>query len=179
MSLLINIGVASENPVKVSAVREVFKRVFPEKQIVCQGYSVASGVQEQPCSDEETKQGAYNRLVAMKNNHPNLDYWVTIEAGIDHIEHQLVTFAYFVLATSKEIHWGRSASLPLPNHMLEQLQQGVELGSILDKQFNQVNVKQNAGAMGLLTNHLTNRQATYEHGLLLLCAPLLNPQIYA
>ena len=55
MSLLINIGLLPKILSKYRRFEQFFRGFFPEKQIICQGYSIASGVQEQPCSDEETK----------------------------------------------------------------------------------------------------------------------------
>ncbi|WP_337236846.1 DUF84 family protein, partial [Salmonella enterica] len=54
--------IASQNPAKVNAVRSAFSTVFPDQEWEFIGVSVPSEVADQPMSDEETKQGALNRV---------------------------------------------------------------------------------------------------------------------
>ena len=56
------IFVGSANPVKVNAVLAAAIETWLD--VEAQGFSVESGVSDQPFSDEETKQGAINRAKA-------------------------------------------------------------------------------------------------------------------
>ncbi len=51
--------VGSDNPVKINAVRQALRVKFPDVKII--GTAVESEVSEQPFTDEETREGAYNR----------------------------------------------------------------------------------------------------------------------
>ncbi len=54
--------VGSDNPVKIGAAKNVFKRFFSDVDV--DGVKVDSRVCEQPLSLEETKRGALNRCLA-------------------------------------------------------------------------------------------------------------------
>ena len=52
------VAVGSKNPVKVNSVRNAFAANFPGSDLEVVGYSVPSGVDDQPCGDVQTRQGA-------------------------------------------------------------------------------------------------------------------------
>ena len=54
--------ITSKNPVKINAVKEGFKKMFPKEEFVVEGVSIPSGVADQPMSNEETMLGAKNRV---------------------------------------------------------------------------------------------------------------------
>ena len=109
------IVVTSHNPVKVAAVREAFLTQFSGADIELTPLGVASGVSDQPMSDEETRAGARNRVNNAKREIPDADYWVGLEGGLDTFDGQLMAFAWMVIAGRKgRISETRSATLPLP-----------------------------------------------------------------
>ncbi len=55
------IVIASKNPVKINATLAGFQKMFPEETFEIESISVLSGVNDQPRSDTETFQGAWNR----------------------------------------------------------------------------------------------------------------------
>ena len=73
------IGVTSESKIKVEAVRSVYFQLGIKAEIT--GYSTSSGVGEQPV-EQETFQGARNRLFDLKNKVGGLDIIISIENGI-------------------------------------------------------------------------------------------------
>lgn len=75
--------VASLNPAKINAVKSAFTEVFPEQDFSFDGVSVASEVPDQPMSNDETKQGAINRVRNAKSEVTDADYYVGLEAGIE------------------------------------------------------------------------------------------------
>ncbi len=54
---------------------------------------VPSDVADQPLSDEETLEGAINRVENAKTAYPNADLWMGIEGGVTIIEGELAAFA--------------------------------------------------------------------------------------
>ena len=150
------IFVGSLNPVKINAALNTLSDTL-EHDFDAQGMSVPSGVPDQPMNEDETRLGAINRVKAMLAHHQGglTDAWyVAIEGGVDVFEDGPATFAY--VAIYHEGHWSvtRSASLPLPVSVYQALQRGEELGPVMDKLFDTVNIKQKGGAIGLLTlNH--------------------------
>ena len=167
------IAVASANPAKITAVRDCFIEVFPEIHCEVQGYAVPSGVADQPMNSEETLLGAQNRIQALKKIQ-QADFYVSIEAGLDHG----FTFAWMLIEHQGKQGMARSASLMLPPAALQQLQQGAELGDVMDLMFGTNNIKQAGGAIALLTGHRLSRSSVYQQALILALIPFLQPDLF-
>ncbi|HEY0921421.1 inosine/xanthosine triphosphatase [Rheinheimera pacifica] len=168
------IVVASANPAKIRAVQDALAQVFNGKTLQCSGQSTDSGVPAQPMNSEETLQGALNRLQAVAAASPGADYYVAIEAGLDGD----CSFAWIVIAHQDRISKTRSASLPIPPAALMALQQGEELGDVIDLMFAQHNIKQQGGAIAMLTNHLLTRSGVYQQAIILAMIPFIQPQLF-
>lgn len=154
--------IASHNPVKIGSVQDAFGVFLPNGNDTFEGVSVPSGVAEQPLSDQETWQGAHNRALAAAALHPQADYCVGLEGGIDTLHEQVSTFAWIVVRRQDgAISQSRSTSLPLPQEITDWIDQGLELGHACDRVFNTENVKQKGGAIGLLTHDIYSRRSTY------------------
>ncbi|WP_166838011.1 inosine/xanthosine triphosphatase [Rheinheimera pleomorphica] len=169
-----NIVVASANPAKISAVQLAFSQIFAGQTLACRGQSTASGVAAQPMSSEETLQGALNRLQAITTAVPGADYYVALEAGLDGD----CSFAWIAISHQGRISKTRSASLPLPPAALLAIQQGEELGDVMDLMFAQRNIKQQGGAIAMLTNHLLTRSGVYQQAIILAMIPYMQPQLF-
>lgn len=166
--------VASLNPAKIDAVKSAFNAVFPQQEFHFQGVNVPSGVADQPMSNQETYQGARNRVANAKQSASG-DYYVGLEAGVENG----VTFAWMVIESDTQRGESRSASMMLPPKVAEQLSHDVELGNIMDKEFNTENIKQKGGSIGLLTQHQLTRSSVYHQALILALIPFSNPNHYA
>lgn len=177
MSAAIQIRVGSTNPVKVNAVKTAFSAAFPNNVIECIATDAPSEVAAQPMTEQETLQGAMNRVMFCQQF--TADYYVAIEGGVDNFSYGAATFAFVVIANAHEQHVGRGANLPLPASIYQSLLEGKELGPLMDELFNTHNIKQKGGAIGLLTNGLANREGNYHHALLLALAPFLHPTLFA
>lgn len=173
----INVLVGSMNPVKIQASKYALNQLFPNANIHCQGSHAPSGVAEQPMTKEETLQGAINRVEYCQNNTNGLtaDLFIAIEGGVDNFSHGPATFAYVVIAHKSQHLIGCSALLPLPPMIYQALNEGEELGTVMDRLFNTDNIKQKGGAIGLLTQGAATRESIYTQALILAMAPLLYP----
>ncbi|ABC27356.1 uncharacterized conserved protein [Hahella chejuensis KCTC 2396] len=169
--------VASVNPVKVNAARNGFNRCFPGLQIQCIGAPTESGVASQPLTDDETLQGALNRVQAAREVHPSADYWVSFEGGVDRIRSQLFAVAWVAVGHRDDISYARSAALPLPQAVVEMMDQGMELGEANDRLFGTQNSKQQTGAIGLLTRDLLSRESLYADTLILALTRFTLPEV--
>jgi len=177
MSRLIKIIVGSQNPVKVKAAETTFRQFYLDAQIQCLGVQAPSGVAEQPMTEQETLSGAENRVLFCQQHH-QAHFYVAMEGGVDMFTHGAATFAYVVIADHQQKSVGRGANLPLPTHVYEALEQGQELGDVMDDLFNTQNIKQKGGAIGLLTRNMATRESNYTHALTLAMAPMLNPELF-
>ncbi|MBC3767243.1 inosine/xanthosine triphosphatase [Neptunicella marina] len=173
----LSVVVGSTNPVKVSAVKNTFELLFSDSEIECQGVKAPSGVDEQPMTEHETLLGAKNRVEYCSAHYP-ADFSVAIEGGVDCFEYGAATFAFVVIKQGDRLVTGRSANLPLPTSIYQDLAMGEELGPLMDKLFNTQNIKQKGGAIGLLTNGHATRGSSYEQAIIHAMAPFLHAERY-
>lgn len=171
------IVVASNNPVKGKAVLSGFQRLFPQEKWKVQSVDASSGVAHQPMSDMETRQGALNRARHAQKNQPLADFWVGIEGGVEELNGDMLAFAWIVIVSKTRSGSSRSGSFLLPKKVADLVRKGLELGEADDLFFGRKNSKQNNGAIGLLTQDVINREALYEHAVILALVPFKNPDI--
>ncbi len=169
---------ASTNPVKVRAVQQAFTQAFPEASITVLGHKAASGVPDQPMTDEETKLGALNRLADIRTQVPDADFWASLEGGVCPMDGSLEAFGWMAVQGGSRVSTARSASFPLPSAAVRALRQGEELGPVMDQLFAEHNTKHKGGAVGLLTNGLVSRQQLYVQPLLFALIPFLHPPLF-
>ncbi|MFT5235565.1 MAG: inosine/xanthosine triphosphatase [Shewanella sp.] len=176
----IQVVVGSTNPVKIQAAKLALEQLFPSSEIQCNGYHAPSGVAEQPMTADETLKGAINRVEHCQSAQKmtKADLYIAIEGGVDNFTYGPATFAYVVIAHNSQRLVGRSALLPLPPIVYNALNQGEELGDVMDRLFNTKNIKQQGGAIGLLTQGAATRESIYTQALILAMAPLLNDELY-
>ncbi|MBO7925354.1 inosine/xanthosine triphosphatase [Pseudoalteromonas sp. K222D] len=177
MSQPLKVIVGSKNPVKINAAKCIFSMYFPECDIDCQGVNAPSGVPDQPIGEEQTRIGAQNRVNYCKE-HYQAHYYVAMEGGAEQFSYGAATFAYVVIDNAVNQVVGRSSNLPLPQILYNALLNGAELGNVMDKAFNTTNIKQQGGAIGLLTNNHATRESTYTQALTLAMAPFLHSALY-
>ena len=169
------IVVASTNPVKIRATAEAFGSMLSDTDIVVDGVSAASGVPDQPMSDEETRRGAKNRALNAMQTVPDADFWVGIEGGIEIIGENLMTFAWIHLRRGDgRSGEARTVSLTLPPKIRQLIDDGLELGEANDRVFDTSNSKQAGGAFGLLTGGRYTRESVYTEAVTVALVPVLN-----
>lgn len=178
MTETLRILVGSKNPVKINAARSIFSLYYPAMTIDFQGVDAPSQVPDQPIGEDETRIGAENRVLYCQQYH-QADFYVAMEGGAEQFSYGPATFAFVVIANNQQRVIGRSSNLPLPLSLYNALLQGKELGDVMDNAFNTSNIKQQGGAIGLLTNHHATRESTYTQALTLAMAPFLHPALYA
>lgn len=174
----LRVVIGSRNPVKINAVRNALAAYFPEHEITAQGVDAPSQVADQPMTSKETRDGAVNRLRYCQQHFPDADFYSAIEGGVDCFEDGAATFAYLAIARGDNLSVGRSANMPIPNMVYKALEEGAELGPLMDKLFNTSNVKQKGGAIGLLTKGLETRESSYTHAMHLAISPLVHNDPY-
>ncbi|MCG6187934.1 inosine/xanthosine triphosphatase [Maribellus maritimus] len=172
----IKIVVASENPVKINAVKEGFLVFYSAIEV--ESIKVGSGVPDQPVSDLETKLGAHNRAVGAKQKIPDANFWVGIEGGIEHSEKGTTAFAWIVVLSENGSGEARTTTFLLPPAIANLVKNGRELGAAIDVVFNRENSKQKQGAVGLLTKNEISRTQLYIQAVQLALIPFINPDLF-
>lgn len=172
---------ASTNPAKLEAVELAFSAIFPHEEFQFFSAAAASGVSRQPCSDEETRSGAWNRASAVRVSHPEADFWVGIEGGVEALrteEAKMSAFCWVVIHGAERTGQARSGMFILPDKVSRLIMAGMEMGEADDLVFGQKNSKQGPGGVGLLTRGVLTRSAYYAQAIQLALIPFLNPELY-
>jgi inosine/xanthosine triphosphatase len=153
--------VASENPIKIAVAKRAFAGVYPDENFEFVAVKSESGVSDQPMN-EETEQGASNRLNFIRDLMPEADFWISQEGGIYEDGERLYNRAWIAVCDKAGYVATSSTSLfYLPPRITQYIREGMELGVANDVFFNSVNSKQGIGAIGFLTDGLIDREAYY------------------
>ncbi|CAM3248281.1 Non-canonical purine NTP phosphatase [Klebsiella spallanzanii] len=161
---------ATTNPAKIQAILQAFNEIFGEGSCHIESVSVESGVPEQPFGSEETRAGARNRVANARRAQPNADFWVAIEAGID----EGSTFSWVVIDDGSLRGEARSATLPLPQTILEKVLAGEALGPVMSQHTGIDEIGRKEGAIGVFTAGKLTRSSVYHQAVVLALSPFHN-----
>lgn len=170
--------VASKNPLKLQATQDGFTRMFPDGNFTFAGHSVASGVPDQPLTDQETLQGALNRARGAQALEPTAAYWVGLEGGVHTVDGETQAFAWIVvLGRDGTMGRGRTGTFFLPQETTRLLRDGLELGDADNQLYDKTNSKHQTGTVGILTGDLITRRSYYAEAVVLALIPFKNTQL--
>jgi len=178
--LKILLGSNSEH--KLKAVKETFKEVYPDTQIMVKGVKVTSGINEQPVGLKEIFQGAQNRAQEAKRlAQEAYDFIIGIENGILPIETGEGTMWFdvgLVIAENKKGQQGfaLSSGVVFPSWAVEEAQKRgfatTTVGTILFERNN----GDRTDPQSLLTNQLVSRTAMLKQALMIALGELQQKQ---
>lgn len=164
---------ATTNPSKIQAILQAFDDIYGEGSCHIESVAVDSGVPEQPFGSVETRTGARQRVINSRNVRPEADFWVAIEAGID----EGSTFSWVVIENKIQRGEARSATLPLPKVILEEVQTGAALGPVMSTYTGIDEIGRKEGAIGVFTAGKLTRSSVYHQAVVLALSPFHN-EIY-
>ncbi|MGH7619982.1 MAG: inosine/xanthosine triphosphatase [Gemmatimonadaceae bacterium] len=169
--------VGSTNPVKIGAVRAVLGPLAPHATI--DGIAATSTVPDQPFGDDETIRGAIARARAALAA-AGADLGVGIEGGVvDEPGGDMRTCAWAAIVDARgRTGVGGSLAMTLPPRVAEMIRGGTELGHAMDALVGEHDTKRGAGAVGILTQGLVDRQRAYETLIAYALAPFLSARHY-
>jgi len=170
------IGVGSGNPVKRRAVEQALESGREEASadgfdssdecylsadlgpVTVEPVSVSSGVSEQPIGHAETIAGAENRADAVLDA-DEYDLAVGIEGGVARFEGADGRFLVMWAVVSDGTRAGRGAgpSLELPAPIAARIENGEELGPVMDDVLDATGTARRGGAAGAFTNGRVDR----------------------
>ena len=168
--------VGSKNPVKIKAVENVFRKVFGNVEV--HSVEVDSGVSHTPSSWDEIARGAINRA---KNalQKISVDFGVGLEGGYEKTRFGVfMTGAVAIIDKDGRLGISKCNGILLPKRVVEKLEQGEELGDIMDELQGVKNTKQKWGAVGFFTKNYSNRQESFEFAVLCALARFLRKELY-
>lgn len=172
-----SIAIGSINPVKIGAVRAILAPLAPDASI--EGVAVASTVADQPFGDDETIRGALARATAARVA-LGAELGVGIEGGVvAQADGSMRTCAWAAIVDGNgRSGVGGSLAMSLPARVAGMIRDGIELGHAMDRFVGAHDTKRGAGAVGILTAGLVDRQRAYEVLVSYALAPFLTPELY-
>ncbi|ASJ03377.1 NTPase [Thermococcus profundus] len=174
------VAVGSTNPAKVEAVREVFREIYGEVEVV--PVEVDSGVPDQPVGLEETVKGAINRATRAIAK-TEADFGVGIEAGLYPVPETITGYmdVQFCAVVDSEgrITLGHGPGFEYPPGVVGRVfGEGVEVGIAMGELVNDPELKRKIGAIGVLTHGRLVRKELNKLAVLMALVPRLNPEWY-
>jgi inosine/xanthosine triphosphatase len=170
------VTVGSGNPVKVRAVREVFRAIGFPAQV--RGLRVTTDVSDQPF-DQEAVRGAMNRARAALGEG---DYGVGIEAGLvwspelsDYFDVQYCA----VVDRSGRVTVGHGPGFAYPPKVLEKVKAGSTVGEAMARLTGIRGIGSKQGAIGYLTEGRLDRQRLTESAVLMAMVPRIRRDLYS
>lgn len=167
-----HVAVGSTNPVKVQATERALERYDPS--VV--GIAVDSGVAEQPTGQRETVTGAKTRARrALERS--DADWGVGLEGGVARIDGAdgLYLIMWAAVTDGERDGLGSGPSLRLPTTVAERLEQGAELGPVMNDLLGTTDIAETDGAAGALTDGLTDRTVALAAAVSCAAGPFVTP----
>jgi inosine/xanthosine triphosphatase len=139
---------------------------------------VPSGVGDMPLGERAIRDGALARArAALAGTDAEIAFGLEGGAVIEG-DHAWLTGHVIALTRdgrTGEASWGR---MLLPIAAAERIQNGDELGDVIDDLFGANQSKRHAGAIGLLTEGAVSRTDAFADHVAMACAPFLHPELY-
>jgi len=169
------VNVGSTNPVKVRAVRNVFRTLFPMP--IVKTVAVESRVPEQPF-EALAVEGAVNRA---REAIGRADYGVGIEAGLlwseaahDYLDVQFCA----VIDKLGRVTLGHGPGFAYPPSVIERVKAGRTVGEAMEELTGRKGIGRTTGAIGYLTEDRMDRTRLTEAAVLMAMVPRIRKGLY-
>lgn len=171
--------IATKNPTKIEGARRAFSHFYNDLEI--EGIPVSSDVSDEPVN-HELFLGAKNRVSNLKKyakeNNIYADYYISIESGITN---QLGTWLIINMSVIEDnngkISIGSSSGFPVPDRYVEEIISS-DLGKLMDRIFNETELRSKQGGVALLTNDVITRYDLTEQSFVMALTRFVNGSIW-
>ena len=172
------VAVGSKNPAKIQSTQLAFEQIFPNEKWEFIGVDVASGVSNQPMSDQECILGAKNRakgaILAV-----NADYGVGLEGGLQKQgEHYFNGGWVSIVDKNGNEGIGAGVKTLVVPAIAKMVEDGMELGVADDIFFKRQKSKEGDGYVGIMTNNAITRIEGFKHGVICALARFIKKDLF-
>lgn len=170
--------IGTSNQGKIESVKRAFSKYFTEVEVI--GVNVNTGVKEQPI-EEETKEGAYNRLKNIKQycleNQIDSDFYASIEAGVIELYGSYFNINIAVISdNTSKVSYGLSPAFPVPEKYLNTIKEK-GLGELFNEIYGKDdNRHQKGGGIEVLSKHQISRIDLGELAFIMALTQWLNKE---
>lgn len=167
------IGVGSDNPVKLGAIRNVMARIYGDVEIL--PARVVVSVPAEPWGDD-VERGAVER--ARKSIGSN-DFGVGIEAGIFEHRGDLYDVQFCAVVDKMgRVTVGHGSGFKYPPRVAEELRKGATVGDSFARLYGQERSGHGNGAIGFLTHGMLKRGELTEQAVVAAMVPRMRKELY-
>lgn len=186
-----NIAVGSARGAKIMAVRAACVRIaevdatWAEAQIVAR--EVETKTPAMPLTAAELMRGARDRAFAVRDllrrEGATAQLYVGLEGGfqtfrLDGQEHTFLQGWAYVSDGVRD-SFGLSPAIGVPARIVRRVvEDGRELGEVIDEVAGEADVRSRQGAWGVLSRNLLTRAMSFEAALVAACAPFYNAELF-
>ena len=174
------VAIGSRNAAKVKAVKDVFALFGKEAE--ARGFSVETGVSDQPLSLDETVQGAVNRAKkAWEQAKGECDYSVGIESGLVKVSQTQTGYMDFganAVFDGERVYIGLNSCFEWPEKIFEKvMKEGKEVSDAWIELWGD-DLRDEQGGIGRLSLGNMPRHKLHESGLIMALMQVFNKKYY-
>ena len=167
--------IGTTNPGKIKGAQIALEKYFDHVEI--EGIKVSSDVNEQPVG-LDTYRGALNRVNNLMqfaaDNNMQADWFLAVESGLtSELGFWAITNIAVIKNNQGETGVGSSASFPVPQKYVNAIKNET-LGAVMDRLFNESDLRSSTGGIGLLTHEMVTRIDLTTQAFLMALTPLIN-----
>lgn len=191
------IFVGSTNPVKISAVKQVFSTIFPNKNITVKNLEVSSEVSNQPIELNNVVKGAVKRAqnalkkakrifpTYFENEDKNEEIFsIGIEAGLVSIPFTISGYLDYqfcaIIDKTGKISIGSNSGWEYPREVINSIinNRDLEIADIMAKISGDDDIKHHGGAIGYFSKGKLKREELTRQGIFMALIPWMNRNEY-
>jgi inosine/xanthosine triphosphatase len=165
------IAIGTTNKAKIQSVQAIVNQYF--EKVTFTYFKAPSQVSDQPITTEETRLGAINRA---KNTSIATGAMLSfgLEGGVTEIDGDMYICNWGALTLADGTTFtAAGAQIILPEEIAQEIRAGKELGPIMERYTQRLDIRQGAGAVGIFTQGIVTRQTMFEHIVALLIGQYL------
>lgn len=171
--------IGTKNSGKIEGAKKAFERYFEGVEII--GVPVSSEVGDQPLN-EEICLGARNRVKNLKKyakeNNIEVDYYIAVESGITNSLGAYMIINVAVIEDSNGLESvGTASGFPVPDKYVDEII-NTDLGTVMDRIFNEKNLNVGKGGISFLTHNAVSRIDLTEQAFIMALVKFINDDIW-
>ena len=171
--------IATKNPCKIEGATRAFKHFFDNVEVT--GIPASSDVADEPVN-EDIYNGAKNRVGNLKKyvieNNLDADYYISVESGITNRLGKWMIVNIAVIEDKNGFKSvGSSAGFPVAEKYVDEII-STDLGKVMDKIFNENELRLSKGGISLLTKDVISRYDLTEQAFIMALTQHINGDVW-
>lgn len=171
--------IGTKNPAKIKGAEDAFSEYFDDIEVI--DIDVKSLVSDEPINDEiyiGAKNRVDNLIKYAKENSIYADYYLGIESGMtNRLGKWVITNIAVIKNRDGDESFGTSASYPIPDKYIDEIME-TSLGEVIDKIFNEQDLRTKKGSINFLTHEKINRIDLTKEAFIMALTHFINDDIW-